>query len=98
VKDKKNFISLRDGKHASETLFFIHFEKDDCRGELKGMARFVSNNVAVYQEGGNPCTIEFNFSAGRVSMKETGGCGSYRDIKCFFEGSYPKKKTPKPKK
>jgi hypothetical protein len=98
VKDKKNFISIRDGKRASETLFFVHFEKDDCQGELKGTARFTSNSVAVYQEGGNPCTIEFNFSTGRVAMKETGGCGSYRDIKCFFEGSYAKKKTVKAKK
>jgi hypothetical protein len=99
VKDKKNFISFRDGKRTSESLFFVHFEKDDCQGELKGTARFVSNSVAVYQEGGNPCTLEFNFSTNRVTMKETGGCGSYRDIKCFFEGSYPKKKAAaKPKK
>lgn len=98
VKDKKNFISFRDGKRSSESPFFVHFEKGDCRGELKGMARFVSNTVAVYQEGGNPCTLEFNFAANRITMKETGGCGSYRDIKCFFEGSYTKKKTAKPKK
>ena len=92
VKDKKNFISVRDGKKASEPLIFVHFEKGDCGGELKGTARFVSNTLAVYQEGGNPCTLEFTFSSNRVVMKETGGCGSYRDIKCFFEGSYPKKK------
>jgi hypothetical protein len=30
-------------------------------------------------------------------MKEVEGCGSYRDIKCFFEGSFPKKKEVKPK-
>ncbi|MDF2189999.1 hypothetical protein [Paraflavitalea sp. CAU 1676] len=98
VKDKKNFIAVRDGKRASEPLVFIHFEKSDCRGEVKGVARFVSASVAVFQESGNPCTIEFTFSANRVVIKETGGCGSYRDIKCFFEGSYPKKKAPaKPK-
>jgi hypothetical protein len=98
VKDKKNFIAFRDGKRAAEPLFFVHFEKGDCQGELKGVARFVSGNVAVYQEGSNPCTIEFNFSANRITMKETGGCGAYRDIKCFFEGSYTKKKTAKTKK
>lgn len=97
VKDKKNFIAVRDGKRASEPQFFVHFEKGDCRGELKGTARFVSPTVAVFQEGGNPCTLEFNFSTSRVVMKETGGCGSYRDIKCFFEGSYPKKKAVKKK-
>lgn len=98
VKDKKNFIAVRDGKRATEPLFFVHFEKGDCQGELKGTARFISPTVAVFQEGGNPCTLEFNFSTNRVVMKETGGCGSYRGIKCFFEGSYPKKKTARPKK
>ncbi len=98
VKDKKNFISVRDGRRATEPVVFVHFEKSDCRGELKGTARFVSATMAVFQESGNPCTLEFSFSNNRVVMKETGGCGTYRDIKCFFEGSYPKKKTPvKPK-
>ncbi len=96
VKDKKNFISFRDGKRAGELLFFVHFEKDNgnCNGELKGVARLVGKNLAQYQEPGNPCAIEFNFSNTSVSLKETGGCGTYRDIKCFFEGSYPKKAEP----
>lgn len=93
VKDKKNFISVRDGKKTSEAMVFVHFEKNDCRGEVKGIARFVSASVAVFQESGNPCSIEFQFSTNKVIIKETGGCGSYRDIKCFFEGSYPKKKV-----
>lgn len=98
VKDKKNFIAVRDGRRPTEPFIFIHFEKSDCRGELKGTARFVSASVAVFQESGNPCTLEFNFSNNRVVMKETGGCGAYRDIKCFFEGTYPKKKAAaKPK-
>ncbi|WEK38087.1 MAG: hypothetical protein P0Y53_11315 [Candidatus Pseudobacter hemicellulosilyticus] len=98
VKDKRNFVSVRDGKSASEVLVFVHFEKNggECKGELKGMARFVSNNVAVYQESGNPCSLQLSFSKTAVSLKETGGCGSYRDIRCFFEGSYPRKKAPKP--
>jgi hypothetical protein len=96
VKDKKNFISLRDGKNATEPQLFVHFEKGDCHGELKGSLRFVSATVAVYQQAGNPCTLEFNFGKDKVTMKETGGCGSFRDIKCFFEGSYSKKKAPKP--
>jgi len=98
VKDKKNFISVRDGRRPTEPIVFVHFEKSDCRGELKGTARFVSANLAVFQESGNPCTLEFSFNNNRVVMKETGGCGTYRDIKCFFEGTYPKKKAPaKPK-
>ncbi len=92
VKDKKNFISVRDGRRANEPLIFVHFEKKDCRGELKGVARLVSANTALFKESGNPCELEFTFSNSRVVMKETGGCGSYRDFKCFFEGTYPRRK------
>jgi hypothetical protein len=96
VKDKKNFISFRDGKNESELLFFVHFEKDkgECTGELKGTAKIISAKVARHQEVGNPCTIEFTFNPSNVVMKEIGGCGSYRDIKCFFEGTFPRKKEP----
>jgi hypothetical protein len=99
IKDKENFISVRDGKNASEILFFVHFEKDnaECVGELKGTARLLSATKAHYKENGNPCTIEFTFSGSTVVMKEIEGCGSYRDIKCFFEGKFSKKKEPKPK-
>jgi hypothetical protein len=30
-------------------------------------------------------------------MKELGGCGNHRDIKCFFEGVYSKRKEIKAK-
>jgi hypothetical protein len=94
IKNKRNFVSVRDGKNNSEILFFIHFEKDngECNGELKGKARFISKELAQYNESGNPCTIQLAFTGNLVNIKETDGCGSYRDIKCFFEGSYPKKK------
>ncbi|MBA4166812.1 MAG: hypothetical protein H0X41_04615, partial [Chitinophagaceae bacterium] len=94
LTDKKNFISFRDSRKPSEVLFFTHFEKDKggCKGELKGTARFVSPKMAQYKENGNPCTLEFTFSTSSVAMKEVEGCGSYRDIKCFFDGTYPKKK------
>ena len=99
VSNKQNFISVRDGKNASEILFFVHFEKDgaECVGELKGTARMLSPTKAHYKENGNPCTIEFTFTSSAVTMKEIEGCGSYRDIKCFFEGRFPRKKDPKPK-
>jgi hypothetical protein len=98
--NKKNFISFRDGKNSSEILFFTHFEKNkgECVGELKGTARFVSAKKAVYKEAGNPCTLEFTFTPSSVYMKEVEGCGSYRDIRCFFEGTYPKKKSKPAKK
>lgn len=93
--NKKNFISFRDGRNPSEILFFTHFEKNkgECVGELKGTARFISSKKAVYKEAGNPCTLEFTFTTSSVYMKEVEGCGSFRDIRCFFEGTYPKKKN-----
>ena len=98
--NKRNFISFRDGKNSSEILFFTHFEKSkgECVGELKGVARFVSSKKAVYKEAGNPCTLEFTFTTSSVYMKEVEGCGSFRDIRCFFEGTYPKKKNKPIKK
>ena len=94
VLNSRNFISVRDGKNPSELQFFVHFEKSNatCNGELKGRARFISSTVAQYNESGNPCTIQLAFTNSRVTMKETAGCGTYRDIKCFFEGTFYKKK------
>ncbi len=99
-KDKKNFISFRDGRDSAEIRFFVHFEKDkgECIGELKGVARFISAGKALYKENGNPCTLEFTFSKQSVTMKEIEGCGSYRGIRCFFEGSFPKTKAKPPQK
>jgi hypothetical protein len=98
-QDKRNFISIRDGRDPSRFIFFVHFEKDDggCKGELKGEAKFVSPILARYKANGDPCTIEFTFSASGVVMKELDGCGSHRDIKCFFEGYYPKRKEARTK-
>ncbi len=98
--NKKNFISFRDGKNPSELQFFIHFEKNGgkCVGELKGVARMNSPKTAYYREPGNPCELEFSFTNTSVSLKEKEGCGSYRDITCFFEGVYPKKKKAPLKK
>lgn len=100
IKDKRNYISIRDGKNASTILFFIHFEKDDgdCTGELKGEAVLTGTKNALYRATGNPCVLEFTFTDNTVTMKELEACGSYRDIKCFFDGAYSKKKESKPKK
>jgi len=99
VKDKNNFVSIRDGRNPTEYRIFIHFEKNkrECVGELKGRARMVSKTMARFEEPGNPCSLELVFGATTVTMKEVGGCGTYRDIKCFFEGTYPRKKEVKPK-
>ncbi len=97
IKDKRNYVSIRDGEKPSDILFFIHFEKDngECVGELKGEAVMHGIKSALYRAVGNPCVLEFTLSGGTVSLKEQQACGSYRDIKCFFDGSFIKKKEPK---
>jgi hypothetical protein len=98
AQDKRNVITVRDdGKDASRFWFFVHFEKDngDCKGELKGQAKFVSPGVARYRSYSDPCAIQFTFDAGGISMKEVGGCGVHRDITCFFEGYYSRRPEKK---
>jgi hypothetical protein len=99
IKDKRNYVSIRDGKKPSEILFFVHFEKDngECTGELKGEASIHGIRTALYSAIGNPCVLEFTFTGNTVSIKEQQACGSYRDIKCFFDGSFIKNKESKPK-
>lgn len=99
VIDKKNFISVRDGKNASSFLFFVHFEKENgaCNGELKGEARFISATIARYHSNSDPCIIDFSFGNNEISMKEIEACGNHRDIRCFFEGSFFRKKEVKAK-
>jgi hypothetical protein len=93
AQDKRNIVAVRDGKDASRILFFIHFEKEDgtCKGELKGEAKFVSANIARYRSNADPCAVEFAFGSSGVTLKELGGCGVHRDIKCFFEGYYERR-------
>ncbi|HVM89684.1 MAG TPA: hypothetical protein VMT76_15955 [Puia sp.] len=97
--DKKNFVSIRDGKNTSVFLFFIHFEKDEgtCNGELKGQAKFTSAYSAQFRGNVDPCSISFYFSGNQVTIRELGGCGNFRDIKCFFEGTFARKKEIKTK-
>ncbi|HMH33918.1 MAG TPA: hypothetical protein VK543_12855 [Puia sp.] len=99
VQDKRNFVSVRDWKDGSRMQFFVHFEKDQgtCKGELKGEAKFVGTNLAHYKTSGDGCVMEFAFSASQVRIKELEGCGNHRDIKCFFEGSFEKRKEAKAK-
>jgi hypothetical protein len=100
VQDKINLISVRDSKKPNQLLVFIHFEKDDgtCRGELKGAVKITGPGKAIYQQAGDQCVLQLSFSGNSVSMREEEGCGSHRDIKCFFEGSFIKKPAPKPVK
>jgi len=95
-QNKLNLVSVRDSKRPGEISFFVHFEKDDCKGELKGTAKIISPGKALYRQAGDQCELTLIFTGNTVSLRED-GCGSHRDIKCFFEGSFVKKplsKTP----
>ncbi|MBC9930448.1 hypothetical protein [Chitinophaga qingshengii] len=95
-----SLISIRDGEDGKTFQFFITFSKDNgsCKGELSGRGHYIAGNRGEYKDKESSCGIAFQFSAGRVSIRETGGCGAYRGIKCFFEGNYAKKAEKKKKK
>lgn len=99
IKGTKSYLSIRDGKKPNEYLFFVHFENEDdqeaCAGELKGMFRLIAEKTGVYKGSGDPCKLNFTFSSNEATVKETGGCGNYRGIKCFFNHTYLKKKETK---
>lgn len=98
-KGSKNIVSVRDGKKPDEYLFFVYFEsgKEDepCGGEIRGVMKVASEKVAIYKGEGDPCQLSFNFASNTVTVKETGSCGNYRGIKCFFNDTYTKKKENK---
>src|SRR6185312_14076784 len=96
AQDKRNIVCVRDGRDASRFIFFVHFEKEEgtCEGELKGEAKFISPGVARFRSYSDPCAIEFTFIPEGVSLKEIGGCGVHRDIKCYFEGYFERRKSP----
>jgi hypothetical protein len=99
VKGSRNIVSVRDGKNPDEYLFFVYFEnaneEESCGGELRGMMKMVSEKAGIYQGEGDPCKLDFSFTANGVKVKETGSCGNYRGIKCFFNDTYTKKKEAK---
>lgn len=97
IRDKKNYVSIRDGRSATELLVFIHIEKGECTGEIKGSLLLTSSTKGVYRQGGDPCQLSFQFVGNTVSVKEDGGCGSRRGLDCSFDGNYKKKKEAKPK-
>jgi hypothetical protein len=97
LKDKKNFISIRDGRSSTELLLFVHIQKGECSGEIKGTLLLASSTRGVYRQSGDPCELNFQFAGNSISLKEGGGCGSRRGLDCSFDGTYIRKKETKPK-
>jgi hypothetical protein len=94
--DARNFISIRDGDSAKSFLFFINMDKaNDCIAELKGEARWVKRDSAVFQATGDVCGIGFTFRGSNIRITELEGCGSRRPADCSFNASYSKKSRKK---
>jgi len=99
ARDGKNFISIRDYAVQNKYQFFLHFEKQNgsCTGELKGILNFTKNQ-ATYSEKGDPCIIHFTIQGNVINIKEDGNCGNHRNMTCYFNDSYDKKRKVKKKK
>jgi hypothetical protein len=97
--NKKNIVSVRDGRYDNQILVYIHTENGDgaCKGELKGEFILTSSNTAVYRQGGDPCILGLSFSGNSVSLNEERGCGNYRGLDCPFDGKFTRKKEEKQK-
>jgi len=89
-------VSVRDGKSSRECRFYIHLDQQggDCTGEVEGVARFTGKSTAEFTQQDGPCAIRFTFTRNQVVIRETGGCGAYRGIGCYFNGTYRKKPAP----
>lgn len=94
VLGKKNIVSIRNGRIPNQALAFLHLEKNDgeCVGELKGEILFTSTSTAIFRQGGDPCVLQFSFTATSVTLKEEQGCGNHRGLNCVLDGTYAKKK------
>jgi hypothetical protein len=98
-KDKKNIISIRDGRYPNQLMVFIHFDRNngECSGELKGDLLLTSSTAAVYRQSGDPCVMTFRFTGNSVIVKEDQGCGAHRGLDCSFDGTFSRKKEAKAK-
>jgi hypothetical protein len=96
VLNKKNMVSIRDGRYPNQLLVYIHTENKagDCKGELKGEFLITSSTTAAYRQSGDPCVLGLAFSGNTVTIKEESGCGNHRDLDCPLSGSFTKKKQP----
>lgn len=96
VRDKKNFISIRDGRYPNQLQIFFHIDGagGKCTGEFKGDLLMTSTTTAIYRINGDRCVMNFRFTTSGVTVKEDSGCGAHRGLDCSFDGTYPKRKAP----
>ena len=97
--NKKNLISIRDGRYPNQLLVYVHTENSagDCKGELRGEFLMTTSTTAVYRQGGDPCVMTLTFKGNKVSINEETGCGNYRGLDCPLTGTFTLKKPPSAK-
>lgn len=87
--NKQNFISIRDGDTPKKFQFFLYMNKSSlCTAELKGEARWVTKDSAVFDSNNDGCKVAFKFSKRNIRIMELEGCGSKRPMECSFNASY----------
>ncbi len=98
-QDKKNMISVRDGRNEKERIVFVTLSKNNgaCEGEIKGTMLKTGENVFRFSAPGDPCKVDISFSNTTATINEVTGCGNHRGMDCLYKGTYIRKKEPKPK-
>ncbi|MFN5423526.1 MAG: lipoprotein [bacterium] len=91
TKDKRNFVSIRDGGKKGKLLFFIHTDKGgSCGGSLRGDIVEVRPKVYQYNKSDDHCVLEFTFSGRNLKVQELQACGNHRGVRCSFDGRFRK--------
>lgn len=98
-RNKRNIVSVRDGRKQGLITVFIHMEQNEgtCSGEIKGDAEIIDAQTAIYRTPGDPCVLTLKFGKNNVTLQEQEGCGSRRGLECSFNGTFSKPKEAKPK-
>lgn len=94
ARDKKNFVSVRDGSKKGKLLFFINISQSggNCEGSLRGDMTQVKPKVFQYNKADDHCVIEFRFQGKSLQVRELEACGNHRGVRCSFDGNFQKKK------
>ena len=92
--NKKNLISVRDGRYPNQLMVYVHTENSEggCGGELRGEFLLTTSTTAVYRQGGDPCVLTLTFKSNKVEINEERGCGNYRGLDCPLTGTFILKK------